>query len=86
MQILIATHNQAKFDRYKNILSQINGLKIFSLSDLKISEKVEENYTTNTENAMHKAITYGNISGLITIGVDEAVMTNFLPDNEQRLA
>lgn len=83
MKILIATHNQSKFERYKNILSVIDDLEICSLGDLGIVEKVEENYATNVENALHKAREYGKISGLITVAVDEALMTNFLPDHEQ---
>lgn len=83
MKILIATHNQAKFERYSQIINAISGLEFFSLSDLGITYKVEENHATNIENATHKARTYGKMSGLITVAVDEALMTNFLPDNEQ---
>lgn len=83
MKVLIATHNQAKLKRYKKILGLINHIEVVSLTDMAISEKVEENYTTNTENALHKARIYGDISGLITVAADEALMTNFLPDNEQ---
>ena len=83
MRILIATHNQAKFERYSRILKAVSGLEFVSLSDLGIIEKVEENYTTNVENALHKARAYGKISGLITVAVDEALLTNFLPESEQ---
>ncbi|HZJ34851.1 MAG TPA: non-canonical purine NTP pyrophosphatase, partial [Candidatus Angelobacter sp.] len=83
MKVLIATHNLAKLKRYKKILGLIDNIEIVSLTDMGISEKVEENYTTNTENALHKARVYGELSGLITVAADEALMTNFLPDNEQ---
>ncbi|HMN19306.1 MAG TPA: non-canonical purine NTP pyrophosphatase [Candidatus Moranbacteria bacterium] len=83
MKILIATHNPSKFERYKRILEIIDFLEPVSLADLGITEKVEENYATNVENALHKARTYGKLSGMITVAVDEALMTNFLPDNEQ---
>lgn len=83
MQILIATHNQAKLARYQKILQSVPGIELVSLSDLNITDKVEEDCKTNCENAIKKAKFYGDLSGLITIGVDEALMTNFLPDNEQ---
>lgn len=83
MEVLIATHNQAKFKRYKKILESISNLEIVSLLDVGILEKVEENFETNNENALHKAKIYGELSGKITLVIDEAVMTNFLPDNEQ---
>jgi inosine/xanthosine triphosphate pyrophosphatase family protein len=84
MKILLATHNQSKFARYKRILSPISDLEIFSLSDLGIADKVEENFNTNAENALHKAKSYAKIAkDYIVVAVDEALMTNFLPDNEQ---
>lgn len=83
MEILVATHNQAKFKRYKKILENISNLEISSLSDLGIKDKADETFETNRENAMHKAKIYGGVSGKITLAIDEAVMTNFLPENEQ---
>ncbi|MFZ2125035.1 MAG: non-canonical purine NTP pyrophosphatase [Candidatus Saccharimonadales bacterium] len=83
MQILIATHNQAKLVRYQKILAGVEGIELISLGDLNISDKVEEDCKTNIENAVKKAVFYGDLSGLITVGVDEALMTNFLPDGQQ---
>ncbi len=83
MKVLIATHNQSKLKRYKKILEVFEAIELVSLTDLGITQKVEENFTTNTENALHKAKIYGDLSGLITVAADEALMTNFLPDNEQ---
>jgi hypothetical protein len=83
MQILIATHNQAKLKRYKNILSTMNDIELVSLNDLNITDKVDENHLTSVENALKKSRIYGDLSVIITIGIDEALMTNFLPDNEQ---
>jgi inosine/xanthosine triphosphate pyrophosphatase family protein len=83
MKILLATHNQAKFIRYKKIIETISDLEIVSLLDLGISEKADEIFETNKENALHKAKIYGELSSEITLAIDEAVMTNFLPDNEQ---
>jgi hypothetical protein len=83
MQILIATHNQAKLARYQKILQSVQGIELVSLGDLEIRDKVEEDCKTNIENAIKKAVFYGDLSGLITVGVDEALMTNFLPDGQQ---
>lgn len=83
MRVLLATHNQAKFNRYKKIIETISNLEIVSLSDLEIKDGVDEIFETNKENALHKAKIYGQLSGEITLAIDEAVMTNFLPDNEQ---
>ena len=82
-KILIATHNQSKVKRYKRLLRSIDSIDLVSLNDLGITDKVEEIFDTNRENAMHKARIYGKLSGLVTIAIDEALMTNFLPDNEQ---
>ncbi len=83
MKILIATHNQSKLKRYQQILKSIDFIELVSLTDLNITEKVEEDCATNAENALKKAHVYGKLSGLITVAADEALMTNFLPDNEQ---
>jgi len=83
LKILIATHNQSKLKRYKKLLGFIDSIDLVSLNDLDIAEKVEEVFDTNRENAIHKARIYGKLSGLPTISIDEALITNFLPDNEQ---
>lgn len=83
MKVLIATHNKQKLSRYRRMLTRMPDLELLSLDDLGIAEKAEENHLSNVENAKHKARFYGSLSGLITLGIDEAVMTNFLPDNEQ---
>lgn len=41
-KLVIATHNPAKFQRYKTILSEIPKIIPLSLTDLGISQKVEE--------------------------------------------
>lgn len=82
MKILIATHNPAKFSRYKTLLEPIGSTEV-SLSDVGITEKVDEPFGKAKDNAVHKAKFYGKKSGLVTIAVDEAVHTNFLPNDEQ---
>ncbi len=83
MDILIATHNKAKLIRYKNLLRNIEGLNLVSLRDLGIKQKIKEPFGSAKENAIHKAKEYAKLSDVVTLAVDEAVTTNFLPDNEQ---
>ncbi|NTW61260.1 hypothetical protein HGB24_01045, partial [Candidatus Saccharibacteria bacterium] len=80
---LIATHNQAKLQRYQHLLGGIDDLELVSLRDMNITDKVDEDQPTSIGNATKKAKFYGDLSGLITIGIDEALMTNFLPDGQQ---
>lgn len=83
MKILIATHNQSKFKRYYNLLVDIPQIELISLSELGINDKVDEPFDNALENAIHKAKTYGNLSNLITLAIDDECHTNFLPSNEQ---
>lgn len=81
--ILLATHNKGKIKRYQNLFSEIEDLKLVTLEDLLINFKVDEPYETAAENSIHKAKEYSKLSGLPTIAIDEAVITNFLPTHEQ---
>ena len=83
MELLIATHNEAKFNRYKNLLADIPGLSMQSLSGANIHQKIEEPYSTSIENAIHKAKEYARLAMKTTLAIDESVHTNFLPDDEQ---
>lgn len=81
--ILLATHNKGKIKRYKALFSCFSDLELISLEEIGIKLKVDEPFNAPAENSMHKAKEYGNFSNLPTIAIDEAVETNFLPDNEQ---
>lgn len=83
MKILIATHNPAKFRRYKSLIDDIGDIEVVSLLDLGIKEKVAEPFDNAKENAIYKAKQYSEISGLTTVAIDEAANTNFLPNGEQ---
>ena len=83
MKVVIATHNQSKFIRYKELLKDIPDIELVSLTELGITKKIEEPYKSAAENALHKAIEYAKITNLPTLAIDEAVSTNFLPQNEQ---
>jgi inosine/xanthosine triphosphate pyrophosphatase family protein len=83
MKILIATHNSAKLTRYQRLLESVPSLELVSLDDIKITDKIDEPFENSRDNAVHKAKEFAKLSGLITIGIDEAVSTNFLPKGEQ---
>jgi len=83
MDILIATHNQGKIKRYRRLFANITNLNLVTLAELGVSHKADEPFSTPKENSIHKAKIYGDLSQLPTIAIDEAVSTNFLPDNEQ---
>ncbi|MFZ4632299.1 MAG: non-canonical purine NTP pyrophosphatase [Patescibacteria group bacterium] len=83
MKILLATHNKGKIRRYKSLFSCFSDLELISLEEMGIRLKVDEPFNSPAENSVHKAREYGNFSNLPTIAIDEAVLTNFLPDNEQ---
>ena len=83
MIILLATHNLGKIKRYRELFSELKNIELVTLADLNITTKVDEPYNTPEENSAYKAIEYGKIINLPTIAIDEAVTTNFLPENEQ---
>jgi XTP/dITP diphosphohydrolase len=79
-KILIATGNPGKFNEIIfGLKPQINkGLKVFSLKDLKIKEKVEETGKTFQENSLLKAKFYSELSNLPTIGDDGGLIIPYL--------
>ncbi len=83
MKVLLATHNQGKIKRYQALFANLERLELITLADLEITAKVDEPFATAAENSLHKAKYYSQLAGLATIAIDEAVRTNFLPDNEQ---
>ena len=83
MKILLATHNQGKIKRYRNLFAEFQNIDLITLDDLGIAAKVDEPFDTPEENSIHKAKEYGHLSDIQTIAIDEAVTTNFLPENEQ---
>jgi len=81
--ILLATHNKGKIQRYRALFGEFKDLELLTLNDLNITQKADEPFNSAMENSIHKAKFYAKLSGLPTIAIDEAVSTNFLPDNEQ---
>ncbi len=81
--ILLATHNKGKIKRYRALFSGLENLRLVTLEELKIDFKAAEPFHTPAENSAYKAKEYAKLSLLPTIAIDEAVTTNFLPENEQ---
>ena len=82
MEVLFATTNPAKIDRYKEKLKK-NGIKVLTLKDLNINIEVEETGKTAIENACIKAKAYGDISKKITIGLDTNLFFENVKEEEQ---
>jgi len=81
--LLIGTANAAKFKRFRAALHQIPGIDLLSLDSAGIRTAVEEDHADVLGNALKKAMAYGNASGMLTVGIDEALHANFLPPHLQ---
>lgn len=79
-RLLIATHNQAKFDYFKRLFDGFN-LDIVSLSDLEISDEAPENGNDEVDNAISKASFYAQKSGIVSLSDDAGMYIPAL-DNE----
>lgn len=80
-RLLIATKNQGKLRELSEFLSDLP-LEIISLSDLGITDDVEEDGSTYEENARKKALFYAKKSGLPALSDDgglEIAALNNLP-------
>jgi len=83
MNILIASHNNSKIQRYSLVLRQIPNIQVLSLADVGITYKAKEPFETAKENSIYKSREYAKLANMATLAIDEAVTTNFLPDHEQ---
>lgn len=77
MQLLIATHNPAKTNEYKQYLADLP-LEIVSLNDLKIKEEAVEDAPTFEENAKNKALFYHQLTGLSVLADDSGLTVDAL--------
>ncbi|MBI2074377.1 MAG: non-canonical purine NTP pyrophosphatase [Candidatus Levybacteria bacterium] len=71
-RLLIATKNKGKFSEIKNFLSDLP-LKLVSLSDINITQGLEETGKTYKQNSQKKALFYSKLSGLPTIADDGGI-------------
>lgn len=77
MQILIATTNQGKIRELKDLLKGLE-IKPVTLNDLTIKIRVEETGRTYTQNAILKARTYSQASGLVSLADDTGLEVDIL--------
>ena len=79
-KLLIATENPGKFGEIvKGFQPLINkGLKVFSLKELKIKNRVKETGKTFKENSFLKAKFYSNLTNLPTIADDGGLIIPYL--------
>ena len=82
MKILFATTNQAKVKKYENALKKKN-IELITLKDLNINLHVEENGKNCIENAYLKAKAYYDATGITTIGMDNTLFIDELPEEKQ---
>ncbi len=76
-KLLIATKNRGKAREYRELLSSLP-FKVLSLAELGINADVEETGDTFSENALLKAQTYAQLSGLLTWADDSGLAVDAL--------
>ena len=82
MKGLFATTNPAKVKRYASKLQE-RGIEVLTLRDIDIKINVEETGKNAIENAYLKAKAYYDATGIITIGVDDNLFIEELPEEKQ---
>lgn len=82
MKVLFATTNPAKVKKYADKLPNKN-IEILTIKDLSLNLHVNENGKNAIENACIKAKAYYDATGLITIGMDNNLFIEELPDEKQ---
>lgn len=82
MKLLFATTNPAKVRKYKDELEK-RGIELITLKDLDINIEVEENGKNAIENAYIKAKAYYDATKIPTIGMDNNLFIEELPEEKQ---
>lgn len=82
MKVLFATTNPAKINKYLEKLEK-KGIEVLTLKDLNINQKVEETGKDAIENACIKAEAYYKIAQIPTIGMDNNLFIEELPEEKQ---
>lgn len=82
MKVLFATTNPAKIKKYKEPLRQ-NGINLITIKDLDINVDVDENGRNALENAYIKAKTYYDATGIVSIGMDNNLFFEDVPEEKQ---
>ena len=82
MKVLFATTNLAKIKKYKKALEE-NGIELITISDLDFKLNIEENGKNAIENAYIKAKTYYDATQIPTVGIDNCLFIEGLPEEKQ---
>lgn len=82
MKVLFATTNQAKILRYRRILEE-NGVDLITIKDLGFKLTIDESGKDAIENARIKAKAYFDATHIPTIGMDNNLFIEGLPDDKQ---
>lgn len=82
MKVLFATTNPAKIKKYSEELEKRN-IEVVTIKDLGLNLKVEENGKNAIENAYIKAKAYYDATGITTIGLDNNLFIEELPQEKQ---
>lgn len=71
-KLVIGTHNSGKYEELRNLFEQY-GFDCLSLKDVGIEQDIEETGKNYKENAILKAKTYAQMSGLLTAAGDSGM-------------
>lgn len=82
MKVLFATTNPSKLAKYKGELES-RGIDLITLNDIDVSLDIEETGKNAIENAYIKAKSYYDATGLPTIGMDDNLFIEELPQELQ---
>lgn len=82
MKVLFATTNPAKVGKYKKALEE-KGIELITIKDLNLKLDIEENGKDAIENAYIKAKAYYEATRITTIGMDNNLFIEELPDEMQ---
>ena len=82
MKLLFATKNPAKVKRYVTRL-QDKGIEVLTLKDIDLKLNVQETGKNAIENAYLKAKAYFEATGIVTIGIDDNLFIEELPEDKQ---
>ena len=82
MKVLFATTNPAKIKKYADKLKEKN-IEVLTIKDLGINLKPEETEKNAIENAYIKAKAYYDLTKITTIGMDNNLYIEELPEEKQ---
>lgn len=82
MKVLFATTNKAKVGKYKEALKE-RGIELISINDLNFKLDIDENGENAIENAYIKAKAYYESTKIPTIGMDNCLFIEELPEEKQ---